>query len=197
MLSTQPGLQPFLEGYRCHKLQEGLKSEFRAMCLCAGSSPESAGLQAAPRTRQLRYGADLACSSVHYNPGRCELRFPVCTGSVIVSAMTKGLFLCTTIPVVHRSDHCSHKKSVFLSAVVKGSSHAGSSSSQAQAEGVTAVCHLRLSPPHTPSPPHLLVLHREFCTVLFTNKYVLFLSGEGLLEYCWIQTVLLGLHGIF
>lgn len=126
MLNVQPGLQPFLEGHRCHKLQEGLKSEFRATCLCAGSSPESAGLQAAPTTCQLRYSADLACSSAHYNLGRCKLRFPVCTGSVIVSAMTKSLFSCTTIPFVHRSEHCSHKKSVFLSAVAMGSSHAGS-----------------------------------------------------------------------
>lgn len=66
-----------------------------------------------------------------------------------------------------------------------------------QAEGVTDVRQPRLSPTHTPSPPCLLVLCREFCRVLFTNKCVLILSGEGLLGYCQIQRVLLGLHGIF
>lgn len=37
-------------------------------------------------------GKVCAGSSVHYHPGICELGFPVCTGSRIVSVVTKGLF---------------------------------------------------------------------------------------------------------
>lgn len=109
---------------------------------------------------------------------RWELHFPVCNGSVIVSAMTKGLFPCTTIPFVHRSEHWSHNKSVFLSPCSSGQLSCWIKAYE-QAEGVTDVSQLRLSPSHTPSPPHLLVLYREFCRVLFTNKGVLILSGEG------------------
>lgn len=107
--NTQPGLQPFIEGHRCYK---------RVGNLSLVSLPERAGLQAAPRTHRLKVWCRFGRYFCELPPRKMQVTFPfiraLCTGFVILSAMTKGSFLCAPIPFVHKSKRCSHEKLVFL-----------------------------------------------------------------------------------
>lgn len=96
-----------------------LSSEQRA-CVQAALQRVSE-LQAALRTLQLQYGADLTCSSLHYST-----TFPCLYWICNCFCRDKGPVFVYSYSFVHGSEHSSHKKSVFLSAVAMGGSHTGS-----------------------------------------------------------------------
>lgn len=126
MLDMQPGLWSVLAAHRCHEWQKS-RNPSREQCTYVRPLFGEHSLWVLLQHLPVKVCAE---SSVCYNPGRRKSHFPICTGSMVVSAVTKGLFSWAALfcRVVHAqcSEHCSHKKPVFLSAVAMGSSYAGS-----------------------------------------------------------------------